>query len=190
MGDLLIDRQADISPCERLRWTLHRSWGTGSRVCFIGHNPSTADHEVDDPTVKRWMHFARAWGHDGFVAVNLYPIRATDPSEARKWIDWESRGPDWWARDAIDHNLGLVAQEAKAAALVVACWGAIAADWNWAEHVIEHIVSEVAPWPGLHVFGLTKSGAPIHPMARGNHRVPDHAQPALWRPTPHHEGAE
>jgi hypothetical protein len=37
------------------------------------------------------------------------------------------------------------------------------------------------PWPSIHVFGLTKSGAPIHLMARGKHRVPDDRMPVVWR---------
>jgi protein gp37 len=33
----------------------------------------------------------------------------------------------------------------------------------------------------IHCLGETASGAPIHPMARGKHRVPDDRQPLLWR---------
>ena len=75
----------------------------------------------------------------------------------------------------------MLIREAKAAALVVACWGAIARDQDWVEHVLENIATDVAPYPAVHVFDLTKDGAPIHPMARGRMRVPDDAKPVLWR---------
>ena len=32
----------------------------------------------------------------------------------------------------------------------------------------------------VHCLGLTKSGMPKHPLARGQHRVPDGAQPQPW----------
>jgi hypothetical protein len=181
MADLLIRRAAAFSRDGTLRRTLIREWDNQKpKVCFIGHNPSTADHEIDDPTVRRWMHFAREWGYGGFVAVNLYPIRATDPGAARRWADWESNGPDWYARDDLDRNVVTISCEAKAAGLVVACWGAIAQDDAWIDHILEAITSGEEPWPSVHVFGLTAGGAPIHPMARGKHRVPNDARPVLW----------
>lgn len=154
-----------------LRLTLTRRWALGTHVLFIGHNPSTADHQLDDPTVRRWTHFARAWGHSGFVAVNLYPIRTPDPAECRRWADWEDAGPDWYARDDLQHNVSVVEKEAAEAALVVACWGAIARDTDWIDHVLDAVGKPV------HCLGLTMSGAPIHPMARGRNRVPDDAMP-------------
>lgn len=177
-----IQRSASLSRCETYRWSLERTWANGSRVCFIGLNPSTADHRLDDPTVRRWTHFARAWGYGGFTAVNLYPYRSSSPAECRRWSDWENSGPDWYVRDAI-HFAGLDAlrREAKAAALTVACWGAGVWDDAWVEHVIEEIQSGEAPWPDLHCFALSKDGSPVHPMARGRHRISDDARPRLWR---------
>jgi hypothetical protein len=179
--DVQIRREAHLSPDGRLRWTLSRSWGDGPAVCFIGVNPSTADHTKDDPTVRRWTHFASAWGYRRFVAVNLYPFRTPSVAECRRLADWQSRGPDWYDRDAIDANLDVVVREAKAAALTVACWGAAAWDDLWVEHVVEHITTGEEPWPSLYCFGTTESGAPKHPMARGVHRIRDDQQPIVWR---------
>lgn len=178
-----IIRSADLSRCETYRWTLTRTWSSeGGHVCFIGLNPSTADALVDDPTVRRWTHFARAWGYGGFTAVNLYPFRSSAPAECRAWSNWQENGPDWHARDALQYrNLPTIVLEAKAASLVVACWGAGAWDRLWVDHVIEEIQSGEEPWPGLYCFGLSDGGHPKHPMARGLHRIPDHAQPVLWR---------
>ncbi len=176
-----IARSADLSRCGTFRWTLTRTWSTGPHVCFIGLNPSTADHRVDDPTVRRWTHFARAWGYGGFTAVNLYPFRSASPEDCRRWSDYLSNGPDWYARDALHSGLDMVRAEAKAAALTVACWGVGTWDPHWVDHVVEDIQSGEAPWPDLHCFALAKDGSPVHPMARGRHRIPDHARPTLWR---------
>lgn len=177
-----IKRSANLSPCGTYRWTLTRTWSSeGGHVCFIGLNPSTADHRIDDPTVRRWTHFARSWGYGGFTAVNLYPFRASRPPECRRWSNYMDNGPDWHARDRLLSNADVVAEEAKAAALVVACWGAGAWDDFWVDHVVEEITTGPAPWPDLHCFATSADGSPVHPMARGKHRIPDDAQPRLWR---------
>jgi hypothetical protein len=182
MSDLFLHRDARFAWTGKLRLTLERTWNyTLPRVCFIGHNPSTGSHLVDDPTVHRSMKFSRSWGYGGCTWVNLYPVVTPDPAECRRWADWENNGPDWYVRDALQHNVGVVAETAKSAGLVLACWGAIAQDEDWIEHVIEEITYGDAPWPDIHVLGLTQSGAPIHPLARGKHRVPDTAMPVIWR---------
>lgn len=182
----LIIRKAEISDCGQCRWTLTRTWWAGPHVCFIGLNSSTADGLKDDPTVFRWIRLAYGWGYGGFVGVNLYPFRSPHPSDMRRWAAWESNGPDYAARDAIWKNQNVVIREAKAAAIIVACWGA-GADWNLdaemhMENTVEQIVTGVEPWPDtIYCLGKTASGAPIHPMARGKNRVPDDAKPIPWR---------
>ncbi|AWN35743.1 DUF1643 domain-containing protein [Methylobacterium radiodurans] len=184
-----IQRGADLSRCGLYRWTLTRTWSSeGGHVCFIGLNPSTADHRKDDPTVCRWMHFARSWGYGGFTAVNLYPFRSSTPDPCRAWSRWQENGPDYHARDRLWENEDVVVREATTAALVVACWGAGAWDPMWADHVLEEIQNGEAPWPDIHCFGLSKDGHPMHPMARGRSRIPDHARPVLWKAGSPQEG--
>lgn len=177
-----IKRSADISRCGFFRWTLNRTWSSeGGHVCFIGLNPSTADHRKDDPTVCRWMHFARSWGYGGFTAVNLYPFRHSSPAHCRSWSRWQDSGPDFYVRDRLWANERVIVEEAKRAALVVACWGGGTWDPEYVEHVLEQVETGEAPWPTIHCFGRTKDGSPIHPMARGRARIPNHAQPQVWR---------
>ncbi|MGY2051919.1 DUF1643 domain-containing protein [Methylobacterium sp. JK268] len=183
-----IQRSANISRCGAYRYALTRTWAEGEHVCFIGLNPSTADHRVDDPTVCRWIHFARAWGYGGFTAVNLYPFRSSSPAECRAWSRWQENGPDYYARDRIWANETIVVEEAKPAAVVVACWGAGAWDPEYVDHVCEQIQEGEAPWPDLHCFGTTAGGSPIHPLARGRHRVPNAAPLVMWRKGGPHVG--
>lgn len=176
-----IIRAASLSDCGQYRWTLMRKWRAGPHVCFIGLNPSTADATKDDPTVRRWIHFANAWGYGGFVAVNLYPFRSPNPAACKRWSDWLNNGPDYYARDRMFENEDVVAREAKRAALVVACWGAGTWDEMWTSEIVSRITAGDEPWPDIHCFGRTGSGDPIHPMARGRNRVLDDQQPVLWR---------
>lgn len=181
MNDFFLRRAATYSPCKSLRFTLGRVWGDGPSVCYIGHNPSIASHEIDDPTSQAWVHFARLNGFCRYVAVNLYPFRSPDPKACREWANWEHNGPDWWARDRIHQNMGIVASEAKRADRVVACWGAIALDDGYIDAVVEEIQSGEAPYPGIYCLGRTSSGAPKHPLARGKHRVPRDQRFELWK---------
>jgi hypothetical protein len=52
----------------------------------IGLNPSTATKEKSDTTIAKVEKAARQAGFDGFVMLNLYPVRSTDfnalPEEA------------------------------------------------------------------------------------------------------------
>jgi hypothetical protein len=47
-------------------------------LVVVGLNPSTATRERSDPTAAKVERVAQASGHDGFVLVNLCPVRATD----------------------------------------------------------------------------------------------------------------
>lgn len=42
-------------------------------------NPSTADAGKDNPTIRKCIGFATRRGHGGFVVVNLYALRESNP---------------------------------------------------------------------------------------------------------------
>lgn len=164
------------------RWWLTRDWGAaGPQVCWIMLNPSSANSVQEDPTLHRIIGFSRRWGFGRLVVVNLYPFRSPNPAECKRWADWESNGPDYYARDAMYHNEDQVVRFAKASRLVVAAWGAAPWAADYANHIVEAISEGVEPYPMLHCLGTTAAGSPTHPLARGKHRVPDDQQPILWR---------
>ena len=169
----------------RLRLRLWRRWDPGPVICYIGHNPSMAgliSAMQGDPTTACWMRIAKGWGFGAYVAVNLYPWVSANPELAHELATRALSGNAPHIRDELLFvNLPVVVKAAKGAHKVVACWGAIARDHQFVEHVVEEIQNGEAPWPDLYVLGLTKSGAPKHPMARGRARVPDGAKPLLWR---------
>lgn len=62
------------------RYWLHRrnEHGKGWAV-FLMLNPSIADAQRADPTMRRCREFSRMWDHAGFVIVNLFAAISTQP---------------------------------------------------------------------------------------------------------------
>ncbi len=154
-------------------------------------NPSDAGEKRNDPTMNRVIHFTRSWGYDGCIVVNLYPLVTSDPREMWAWSHWDENGPDWNARDDMQSNLAQIEEVGQRSCLRVAAFGVQPAlkDPNWVEKCVERFEQPFAPPDGGWEFeencvclGRTLSGQPIHPLARGRHRVSDHAQPIRWRP--------
>ena len=97
----------------RYRYRLWREWEPSRpRVLWIMLNPSTADEATLDPTIRRCVGFAKAWGFGGIDVVNLYAWRATDPRRLRAAKD--PVGP------ANDEAIAVAVQKAP---VVVAAWG-------------------------------------------------------------------
>lgn len=67
------------------RTVLERYWdGAGPLApfaLFIGMNPSTAEADIDDPTIRKEMLFTRAIGLRHYVKVNIGDYRATNPKD-------------------------------------------------------------------------------------------------------------
>lgn len=148
MTDLLLTRSASISSCGRYRYWLERVWDDRPTLTFVMLNPSTADAEVDDPTIRRCMGFGRREGAGGIVVVNLFAWRAAKPSEALLTL-----GPE---------NSGYLAI-ALNGSRVVCAWGA----HRYAEYaggakpfLRQAEQQRVQLW----CLGKTKSGAPRHPL--------------------------
>src|SRR5574337_242506 len=80
--------EAVFSACQRYRYRLTRELdgalfaaATARTITFIMLNPSTADANTDDPTIRRCKGFARGWGYGRLLIVNLFAFRATDPRD-------------------------------------------------------------------------------------------------------------
>lgn len=89
-------RSAEISPCGKYRYTLWRSWAPvvhdSKTACWIMLNPSTADAETDDNTIRKCVHYSKREGFQHLVVVNLYAYRSTDPGALRGLGAEEARG--------------------------------------------------------------------------------------------------
>lgn len=144
-------RDATISECGKYRYTLLRSWGDrhGS-VVWIMLNPSTADADVDDPTIRRCMKFTERLGHETMVVVNLFALRATDPRELLE------------AEDSVGaENTESVLRVCDKGEILVAAWGATKKPIRSS---IREIVKQIRDGYELKCLGTTKDGSPRHPL--------------------------
>src|SRR5579872_6879915 len=116
-----IVRNAALSKDGVYRFSLHRSFQPGSKsMVWIMLNPSTADAEVDDPTIRRCMGYARDWGFDRLTVVNLFPMRTPSP---KVLADAMRKAPE--PSDILKMNLGYIESECSwnQPDLVVCAWG-------------------------------------------------------------------
>lgn len=154
-----MERSATLSPCRRYRYSLWRRWGAGPYAMVIGLNPSTADETLDDPTIRRCVHFAKDWGYDALCMTNLFAYRATAPADLFKAVC-----PTGWDNDRTLISL------AAGAGVVVAAWG-VHGTYQRRDESVRRLV------PILHYLRLTKDGHPAHPLY-----LPANLMPARWLP--------
>lgn len=139
---------AVLSPCGQYRYSLTRTFLMGGgRVLFVMLNPSTADAETDDPTIRRCIGFAHRWGFQELGVANLFAWRATDPRALRQALD--PVGPE------NDQYLMMMSGCADA---VIAAWGARGSYRNRAAEVLDLLKGTVEH------LGLTRQGYPKHPL--------------------------
>jgi len=158
------DSGATFSSCRTWRYVLWRTWGSAAPAVFIGLNPSTADETEDDPTIRRCIGYAQAWGAGGLRMLNLYGIRSTDPRPVFDGSISDPVGPD-----NNRHILG----ESMAASVVVAAWGAFPGAVARGDRVAAMLGCAGVR---LHVLRLTKGGCPAHPLY-----LPRGLVPIPWR---------
>ncbi|MES1164177.1 MAG: DUF1643 domain-containing protein [Verrucomicrobiota bacterium] len=145
---------------------------------FIGLNPSTADAESNDPTIRRECGFAESWGYTGtrvdeagnawgaviegphryalwrpgLVKCNLYALRSTDPAALLSAAD--PVGPK------NDEHLR---REIARAPIVICAWGSHpAANRNLRASTVKEMIRAAGKVP--HAIRLTKGGHPEHPL--------------------------
>lgn len=148
-------RTAEISDCGLYRWWLRRSWdaaGDGRVVCFVMLNPSTADANQDDPTIRRCIGFASDLGVSAMLVRNLFAFRATNP-KVLKGLRYDV------ATGGERGDMELLAS--LSADIVVCAWGASGPKCT-AERA-EWFVQQAGSKP-LYCLGTTKTGAPRHPL--------------------------
>jgi len=145
---------AVISPCGLYRYRLDRTVGEAFRTCvFVMLNPSTADAELDDPTIRRCKGFALRENCGRLIVVNLFGFRATKPADLYKATVRVGSENDGHIKSALEavRTLGGV---------VLCGWGANPV------HGRDVRLMWLARSLGvsLHCLGKTKSGAPKHPL--------------------------
>lgn len=143
----MIAKSALLSPCGTYRYWLSRVWDESLPACaFIMLNPSTADAEKDDPTIRRCIGFAESWGYGALNVYNLFALRSTKPQVLYAHSD--PVGPD------NDAHLSQIPESA----CVVAAWGNHG-DFRSRSFSVRRMFKG-----RLKNLGLSLQGQPLHPL--------------------------
>lgn len=141
-------------PQRTYRYTLHRFLPETSPdqglVNFLMLNPSTADENALDNTLRRCAGYTKAWGFHGFVITNLFAVRTRHPSIMKLFED--PVGPD---------NDAHILQQAQQSETVVCGWGV-----DGKHRGRDLVVKTMLKKNGIDTFylKLTQDGHPNHPL--------------------------
>ena len=140
---------AKISECTNYRYHLHRLWDASKpNLMYIGLNPSKADANQDDPTIRRCVGFARDNGFGGLYMMNLFAFRSIKPKNLLTAQDPVGPENDWWL-DSIQAEC----------TMVLFCWGAHKmVTHNGRDRDVEKM------FPRALCLGRTAGGFPRHPL--------------------------
>jgi hypothetical protein len=117
---------------------------------FVMLNPSTADAEQDDPTIRRCVGFARDLGAGRLAVANLYAYRGPDPYELLGVDDPIGPDNDFW-----------ITELSKEAAAIIVAWGAsVAAKPDRVRQVLGILEDHLT----VLCLGTTGEGHPRHPL--------------------------
>jgi hypothetical protein len=149
LGSKYTHTGAGFSGCRMWRYWLMRMWDEKlPKLVVIGLNPSTADENTDDPTIRRCVGYAKSWGCGSLVMLNLFAIRATDPRDLKTAGDPVGRFNDETLRTWSEN-----------AHLILAAWGSHG-DYQLRAEAVLKLLNDRP----IHCLGRTKSGQPRHPL--------------------------
>ena len=171
----MMQRSAELSEDGKYRYRLGRIWEPAKKLAlFIMLNPSTADSNIDDPTIRRCLSFAGRWGYggvlvgvlaeswwglsgvlvgswwdlSGVLVGNLFALRSSSPS-----VLYQTELPE--GGEANDLAIRSMVDES---ALSVAAWGNHGSFRNRANSVLPMLNGR--GW----ALGLTQQGQPKRPL--------------------------
>jgi hypothetical protein len=147
-----------ISACGTYRHWLYREvQPTGITAVFVGINPSTAGPKEEDQTTGKWRGFSLRNGIRDYYALNPFDFRATDVRELARVGAPVSADNEIHIREIISR-----------ADLLIPCWGNSAKlPKQLRYHLVRMKIMLRDSGKPIKIFGLTKSGDPMHPLMLG-----------------------
>ncbi len=132
------------------RYNLWRIWDKEKPLMnWIMLNPSTADAEIDDPTIRKCKGFAERHRFGGIWVVNLFALRATNPKDLK--LSEDPVG----ANDLVLKNLKLNLSPEDMTVLAWGCHGKL----NGRD---QEVLDMIGPYNFC--LGQNKDGTPKHPL--------------------------
>jgi hypothetical protein len=146
-----IERTALFDATGRYRYRLGRRWqAQGPEIAFVMLNPSRANAECDDPTLRACMQFAQRWAYGSLVVVNLFGYCTAHPAELKTVSDPVGPENDRYLTAAVGRSHQ-----------VVLAWGNDGG-FGGRDRTILHKLK--AHSSKLTCLQLNRSGQPRHPL--------------------------
>lgn len=132
------------------------TFGNKPLVC-IGINPSTAVPGKLDNTLKSVERISRANGFDSWIALNVYPQRATNPDDLHKNIDYDLQ------KENLIHIKNILKLNRPA---IWAAWGVAITSRHYLMSCLYEIVdiSRAYECRWYRAGKVSKKGHPHHPL--------------------------
>lgn len=141
---LFTENGAIFSDCRKYRYCLFRNWNEDLKIItFIGLNPSTANENKDDPTIRRVMRFAFDWGYSGVQMLNLFALVTPYPKDLKQHPDPVGKN-DQFLLDSVNTE-------------VIFAWGSFSEATDRSKEVVKM-------FPNAMCLGYNKDGTPKHPL--------------------------
>ena len=127
-------------------------------------NPSTADENTDDATIRKVRRFTELMGYNRFIVGNLFAYRATDVREIKR--QKYPVGPE---------NFDYLAKMIEESDRVIFAWGSS----RKLPKKLHYQYSEAAklvsgpPEKGPYALGLCNDGQPRHPLTAPYAKPPE-----------------
>lgn len=142
-------RGADFSEDGLYRFSLWRIWDESKPlVMFVGLNPSTANADTDDATIRRVRAIATNLGYGGFYMCNCFAYISTNPD----FLKMESL-------EAMMRNATIIRLVSERCKEIIFAWGNfdIVRTTGTDKKLIE-------AFPNAKALHINKNGSPKHPL--------------------------
>lgn len=139
---------ADFSEDRKYRYALWRIWDESlPLVMFIGLNPSTANEDTNDPTIRRVVSIAKHLGYGGVYMMNCFAYISTDP----KLLKHNPMSDEW--------NNNMLTVTAYKCKHIIFAWGnfSIVRESGRDKELFEM-------FPNALALKVNKNGSPKHPL--------------------------
>lgn len=153
MSDLFQKSGATISDCGLYRYHLWRMWDEClPTMIFVMQNPSTADANDDDPTIRKCLGYARRDGFGSISVRNVFALRATDERELLTHPD---------PVGSLNEENLLACRNVSMMTRLVVAWGN-----RLHKRLNRHYqnAANICAMQGAYCLGTNKSGEPKHPL--------------------------
>lgn len=168
LSDPQVAKGAVLSKCQVYRYTLQRYLkapvASYRWVAWVLNNPSTADHTVDDATVRRAWAFTQKWGYNSMCFVNTNPYRCTNP--LKQQVPPES---------VLAKNDEFLISAMTQCQLTICAWGG-----NAKPELVRRAALILHRCGPLHALTVLGSGNPGHPLYLPSNLTPQPWTPKQW----------